>query len=167
LDFWAESMAFKYDSLGMERSLNNALPMPNNIPSEWESYINRMEFIIDLGKDTITALEQFGIVKSNILHSETLSTTDKTCLLSIAEIAEASYHYNFVDPIITSSSSIAGKIAKSDLKGAAKSVLIGALTGKYAGLLVFGPGGVVTTVTTDAVVGGLRSSAWAAITSWF
>lgn len=167
LAFWSNAQYVIYDSLGIERTLGRARPMPLNKPSGWNTYLNRMENVISFGNDTIMGLEGFGLIKNDILSSQTLSNIDKACLLSIAEIANASYHYNFVEVKITPLTSMAGKIVSADLAGAATAVIDGFWCGKYVGLLMFGPEGAVVSITGDAVRGGLLSSGWAAIASWF
>jgi len=165
--FFSEMHSVIYTENGIPRTLENPKPISSDVPQSWNKYIDQFEEIIESGDTTMLALQNFASIKSDIIRSSTITDTDRACLLCIGEIAQASYEYNIVGETISFLLSRAERVVEADMAGAASSVAAGVASGKYVGLLIFGPEGVVSAVAADAFLGAVMSSSWALITCWF
>lgn len=171
LSFVQEIHSMCYDDDGTVIDPEDELKLEDvEVPQGWERYVDDIRYIISYASAQNGGL-QFQNLKMNILSSNSLSIVDKLSLVSVVSIAKSSFEYNVVDQTVTPYRLEANTIVGSDAAGALGNVAVNALIGKYNGMLVFGPEGVVVAVAADALIGGVKASATTALkrlfSGWF
>lgn len=128
-------------------------------PQTWNTHIQNIFSTIENGSTNKAAMNaQFNTIQQGILNDSNLDDIGKVALVGITKVANATYNYNVVDKNVVLKNHAAKSIAKADATGALTGIASGAASGRYAGALVFGPGGVVLSVASDAFLGAACSS---------
>lgn len=164
--FTLGTAALLYDQNGNMLTLDSLSRLDNMVlPSGWGTYVRSIGEAIDIS-DAKIAKATLNSLKNGILNDSSLDVLSKSALVGAVEVAVASYDYNVVeDSYGINNQQVLKSIARSDVRGAVQTVVISAFSGKYAGMLVFGPQGVVVSVVQDATIGAMKTSAQALVSS--
>lgn len=151
-----------------EKKADNGMEICDSVisvtPIKWQPYLRHMETLIEKAvlngnQCSFDVCKEFSLIENKILSDSDLTIEERSQLLAISAITNASVEYNVTRQVTTVKKDWAETVVKADFEGAVCGALDYVLFGGSVTGLMFGPGGIVLTCGAYIVKGAILGSA--------